>query len=270
MATYVIGDIQGCFATLERLLEKIEYDPAKDRLWLAGDLVNRGPSSLSVLRWARKQGDAVTTVLGNHDLHLLAAATGLRKRKPQDTLEDVLFARDRVELIDWLRRQPLVHREGGFTLVHAGLHPTWSAARAAELGAEVEAALRGDDWVEVLRKIYRRKRRPWSEELTGTKRLRSILSVLITVRCVHGDGALCDFSGPPARAPEGCVPWFERRPVRPRSAGPDDEILFGHWALLGHRIGKGWIALDTGCVWGGKLTAFRLEDREVFQVRCRD
>lgn len=270
MATYVIGDIQGCFATLERLLEKIEFQPDTDRLWLAGDLVNRGPRSLKVLRWARKQGDAVTTVLGNHDLHLLAAASGLRGRKPQDTLEDVLDARDRVELIDWLRRQPLVHRERGFTLVHAGLHPTWSAERGRELAAEVEAALRGDDWVEVLGKIYRRKRRPWSEDLVGTKRLRSILSILVTVRCVHVDGALCDFSGAPARAPAGCVPWFERRPTRPRAAGPDDEIIFGHWALLGHRIGKGWISLDTGCVWGGKLTAFRLEDRAVFQVRCRD
>jgi bis(5'-nucleosyl)-tetraphosphatase (symmetrical) len=270
VATYVIGDIQGCFATLERLLEKIEYDPSVDRVWLAGDLVNRGPRSLKVLRWARKQGDRVITVLGNHDLHLLAAATGLRERKPQDTLDRVLDARDRVEIIEWLRCQPLVHRERGFTLVHAGLHPTWTVERAGELAAEVETALRGDDWVEVLQKVYRRKRRPWSDELTGTKRLRSILSVMVSVRCVHDDGALCDFTGPPARAPHGCVPWFERRPARKRADVPEDEILFGHWALLGHRIGKGWISLDSGCVWGGKLTAFRLEDRQAIQVRCRD
>lgn len=263
MATYAIGDIQGCMSTLEKLLAKIEFDPAEDRVWLAGDLVNRGPRSLAVLRWARDLGNRARVVLGNHDLHLLAAWSGLRKRKSLDTLDRVLEAKDGPELIDWLRTRPIMHRGKGHAMVHAGLHPRWSLKKASRLAGELEAALSGDDWQERLAAIYSGRMRSWRKSLEGDANLRAALSFFVGVRCVLPDGTPCDYRGRPEDAPGDCQPWYADR--------DDDEVLlFGHWALHGHRRTKRWVALDSGCVWGGKLTAYRLGDRAVFQVKAID
>ncbi len=261
MATYAIGDIQGCFEPLQRLLSEISFEPGRDRLWLAGDLVNRGPDSLEVLRWASGLGSSVVSVLGNHDLHLLAASCGIREPRGLDTLDRVLSARDREPLIDWLRKRPLLHRDGGYVLVHAGLHPSWSVDQAARLAREVERDLRAPDWETRLAAIYHRRTKAWKKQLAGTTRVRAAMSIFVSVRCVADDGGLCDFSGAPEDAPKGCRPWFDLRGGR-----DEPTLLFGHWAMLGHRVSASWICLDSGCVWGNALTAVRLEDREVFQV----
>ena len=262
MALYAIGDVQGCMASLERLLETIPYAPG-DRLWLAGDLVNRGPRSLDVLRWARAQGDAVTVVLGNHDLHLLARVAGVAEAKKKDRLDDVLAAPDRDELCDWLRARPLVHVEDGFVMVHAGLHPTWSVARARALAAEVEAGLRGPDWKAWIAELIGPSP-PWRERLTGGERSRAILGFLVRVRMITPEGVPVPFDGPPEAAPAGSVPWF----AVPCPAWADHTAVFGHWAALGLRMGERWIGTDSGCVWGNRLTAVRLPDRAVFQVKA--
>ncbi len=264
MATYAIGDIQGCFEPLERLLSKISFRRGRDRLWLAGDLVNRGPASLEVLRWARGLGRSVVAVLGNHDLHLLAAACGIREPRASDTLDHVLSAHDREPLLDWLRNQPLLLRERGHAMVHAGLHPAWTLDQAARLAHEVERELRARDWDNRLEAIYHRRTKPWKKKLVGATRVRTALSVFVSIRCVDEHGGLCDFSGAPEDAPKGCRPWYALR-----SGRDEPTLLFGHWAMLGHRMTTSWIALDSGCVWGNALTAVRLEDREVFQVPAR-
>ena len=256
MARYAIGDIQGCMASLERLLAAIAPDPARDRLWLVGDLVNRGPRSLDVLRWARAQGDRVTTVLGNHDLHLLARAAGLAPAKRRDTLDAVLAAPDLGELVDWLRTRPLVHVEDGWVLVHAGLHPRWTAARARALAAEVEAGLRSPRWKEWLGQLLAASP-PWRDDLAGAARGRSILSYLVRVRTCDRTGGLVDFDGPPEHAPDGAVAWY----ALPDAAWRDHSVVFGHWAAQGLRLGDRWIATDAGCVWGKRLAAVRLDDR---------
>ena len=263
MATYAIGDIQGCFETLSRLLKKIEFDAQRDRLWLVGDLVNRGSESLEVLRWARALGDRGTVVLGNHDFHLMALAEGIRVAKSRDTLDDVLGAPDRDELLDWLRCRPLVVREGSTVLVHAGLHPDWSADRAESLAREVEKALQSGAKRELFEAIYKDDSPLiWDERLTGVARLRVIASVMTTLRTCTPEGVPCeDFSGPPGLAPQGCMPWFEV----PGRASRTSTVIFGHWATLGFRMQTGILALDTGCVWGGYLTAIRLEDWAVYQ-----
>lgn len=261
MVRYAIGDVQGCMASLERLLAAIEYDRRRDRLWLVGDLVNRGPRSLDVLRWARAQGEAVTAVLGNHDVHLLARAGGLAKVKKRDTLDEVLAAPDRDELIDWLRRRPLVHVEDGWVLVHAGLHPRWSAARARALAAELEAGLASAGWVEWLRSALGGPL-AWRDELTGAARARSVLSYLLRVRTCDARGAPVDFDGPPEEAPAGARPWY----AFADAAWRDHTVVFGHWAAHGLRVGDRWIATDGGCVWGGQLAAVRLDDRRVVTV----
>lgn len=263
MARYAIGDIQGCMASLERLLAAIGHDPAKDRLWLVGDLVNRGPRSLDVLRWARAQGDRVTTVLGNHDLHLLARAAGVVSAKRRDTLDEVLAAPDLGELVLWLRSRPLLHVEDGWVLVHAGLHPRWTVARARALAAEVEAALRGPRWAEWLAQTLGAAP-AWQDELYGSGRARSILWYLIRARTCTTDGAPIDFDGPPEEAPVGAVPWY----AVPDAAWRDHTVVFGHWAAQGLRLGERWIGIDAGCVWGKRLAAVRLEDRSVVQVKA--
>jgi bis(5'-nucleosyl)-tetraphosphatase (symmetrical) len=262
VATYAIGDIQGCADTLDVLLDEIEFDEDKDRLWLAGDLVNRGPKSLDVLRWARDLGDRVVAVLGNHDFHLLTTALGLRPSK-SDTLAPILGAKDRDELIDWVRKRPLLHRKKGHVLVHAGLHPSWSVDTAVALAAEVEQILRSDDWADELEALYHTKIPRWRKKLEGYRRLRAIQSILVSIRCVDDRGALCNYSGHPDDAPDGCYPWYDDR-------DDDETILYGHWATQGHVVGDGWVALDSGCVWGGKLTAYRLGDGAVFQVNAVD
>ena len=263
MARYAIGDIQGCMASLERLLAAIAYDPARDRLWLVGDLVNRGPRSLDVLRWARGQGDRVVSVLGNHDLHLLARAAGLVAAKRRDTLDEVLAAPDLGALVDWLRSRPLLHVEDEWVLVHAGLHPRWTVARARALAAEVEAALRGPGWAQWLGQTLSAAP-SWQDDLSGPARTRSILWYLVRARTCTIDGAPIDFDGPPEEAPVGAVPWY----AVPDAAWRDHTVVFGHWAAQGLRLGERWIATDAGCVWGKRLAAVRLEDRAVVQVKA--
>lgn len=266
MATYVIGDVQGCFEPLQRLLDRMRFDPAADRLWLVGDLVNRGPRSLDVLRWARALGPAVTAVLGNHELHLLACAAGIRRLKGKDTLSDVLDAPDRDALVDWVAGWPFLHREGRYVLVHGGLHPAWTAEEAEALAAEAAAALRHDRHG-FLATIQQPPQPPaWSPTLSGPERLRVIATALTGLRTCRRDGRMCvEFKGPPSEAPRGCQPWFEIEGRR----SLDVVVHFGHWAALGLVETPTAIGLDTGCVWGQALTARRLEDGRVFQVPAR-
>jgi bis(5'-nucleosyl)-tetraphosphatase (symmetrical) len=265
VARYVIGDVQGCMASLERLLALIDFAPARDRLWLAGDLVNRGPRSLDVLRWACAHDASITCVLGNHDLHLLARAAGAAGPKPRDTLDEVLAAPDADRLIEWLRQRPFVHVDGAHLLVHAGLHPSWTTDDACTLAAEVAAELRGPSWRAFLAQVQRRGAPPrWDPRLGGGDRWRAILSYLVRVRTCRADGRIePDFDGHPSKAPPGCVPWF----ALPDPAWATHTVVFGHWAALGLDIGARHVALDTGCVWGKSLTAFRLDDRMVFQAK---
>jgi len=267
MSTYAIGDIQGCYRTLQRLLKRIRFDADVDRLWLTGDLVNRGPRSLEVLRWTRDQGDRVVTVLGNHDLHLLGRAFETRAPKSRDTMDEVLEALDREELIHWLRRRPLLHRENDLVLVHAGLLPSWTLERAGQLAREVEMALGGPEPERLLQALVASRPPAWREDLDTEDRWRVAVQSFTRLRTCRDDGRVCEgFSGPPERAPEGCYPWFELR--------DDDDagvrVVCGHWATLGLRIQPGVMALDTGCVWGGTLTAVRLEDQEVFHEPLAD
>lgn len=261
MATYLIGDIQGCFDTLQRLLQQIRFEPTRDRLWLVGDLVNRGPRSLQVLRWARDLGDRIVAVLGNHDLHLLLRVVGAARKKKRDTLDKALNARDRDALIHWLRHRPLIHVEGGFAMVHAGLHPAWSIPDAVALADEVSSMLRADDWRTRIADIQGDPP-AWSEELTGAPRARAIAGVLTRMRVCTARGQMYDFAGPPAQAPAGHVPWF----ALPEARWRDHRVVFGHWSALGLHIDEHCMGLDTGCVWGGMLTALRLDDEQIFQV----
>lgn len=265
MPTYAIGDIQGCFAELQNLLQAIRFDPACDRLWLVGDLVNRGPDSLAVLRWAANLGDAAVTVLGNHDLHLLAVAEGFVAPHRSDTLDDILAAPDRRCLLDWLRRQRLLHAEGGYVLVHAGLLPQWTPAQAQALAREVEQTLAGEDYRDFLAHMYGNEPRQWRDNLSGMPRLRTITNAMTRLRFCTPEGAM-DFAhkGLPDQPPPGHLPWFD---VAGR-ASADATVIFGHWSALGLYQRPDVVALDTGCLWGGTLTALRLEDRRVFQVPC--
>jgi len=266
MATYAVGDVQGCHASLMALLERVAFQPARDRLWFVGDLVNRGPQSLATLRFVRDLGDRAVTVLGNHDLHLLSVAAGCTHSRDDDTLEEILAAPDRDGLLEWLRHQPLVHQEGPFLMVHAGLLPPWSADDAVRLSAEVQGVLRGPGYAEFLRAMYGNEPRAWSEQLQGMARLRVITNAMTRMRVCSLEGELeLKFKGPPERAPKGWVPWFDA----PRRRSADVTLITGHWSALGLRLRPDLMALDSGCLWGGALTAVRLEDRAVFQVDCR-
>jgi len=260
MATYAIGDVQGCWDQLRALLERIG-PTAGDRLWLTGDLVNRGPRSLEVLRFAVGEGDRLVAVLGNHDLHLISCARGLRKPRKSDTFHDVLEAPDRDRLIDWLARRPFVHREGQWLMVHAGLLPDWSSDDAERLAREVEGAgLTGD-----LLGSWRKAPRRWRADLDPAERRALAVSAFVTLRCVDREGAMDrDFDGHPDQAPPGLCPWFDHPARRSR----DVRIVCGHWAALGLRLRPDLAALDSGCVWDGSLTAMRLEDGATFQVPC--
>ncbi len=261
MATYAIGDVHGCFETLQRLLRRIAYSPGRDRLWFVGDLINRGPGSLAMLRWAAAQGDRIVVVLGNHDLHLLARAAGFSAARKRDTLEEILATPDRDDLIAWLQSRPLVHREGELLLVHAGLFPEWTPAEAESLAREVEERLRGEKAAKLLATVDYKAAVRWRASLTGTERARVALAGFSRLRTIQENGRMChEFSGPPAYAPRGCRPWFAI-PGR-ESAGAT--VIFGHWAALGLKIGDGVAALDTGAAWGRELTALRLDDWQVF------
>jgi len=259
MATYAVGDVQGCADELETLLELIEFSPGRDRLWFVGDLVNRGPRSLEVLRLVARLGDAAIVVLGNHDLHLLASARGDAGPRNQDhSLRPILEAPDRESLLDWLQSRPMLHHDQvlGATMLHAGLPPQWDLETARRCARELEQALRGDHSGALFEQMYGNEPALWREELEGADRLRFITNALTRLRVCDADGRmLLKFKGTLAQLPAGAVPWF--RAAGRRSAGA--RIVCGHWSALGYHDEAGVLALDTGCVWGGALTAQRLD-----------
>lgn len=265
MSTYAIGDLQGCLDALQRLLEEIRFDDSRDRLWFVGDLVNRGPDSLGVLRFVRGLGPRAVAVLGNHDLHLLVAAGGFAGLHREDTFQDVLAAPDREACIDWLRHRPLLHVEGDWAMVHAGLLPQWTVERAAALARETEDLLRSDQCDDFLRTMYGNHPDRWDDGLAGWDRARVVVNAMTRMRVCTPDGVM-EFrhKGELANIPAGHVPWFDVPERRSRS----HTILFGHWSALGFRRGEGYVALDSGCLWGRALTAFRLEDGKPFHVPC--
>ncbi len=265
-APVAIGDVQGCFGGLRALVESIDARGEHlAPLWFVGDLVNRGPQSLATLRWAIANEHRLTAVLGNHDLHLLAAAAGIRPLHRSDTLDEILAAPDAADLIDWVRRRPLAHLEGGHLLVHAGVLPPWSAQRAVELASEVELVLRGPRWIDFLRVMYGNAPARWSDSLVGADRLRVIVNALTRLRFCTPDGTMEFNAKQGADAPPpGHLPWFDA----PSRASVDATVVFGHWSALGLLMRPNLIALDTGCVWGGALTAVHLADRSVTTVRC--
>ncbi len=265
MAHYVIGDLQGHLGPLKILLSNVNPNQDSDVLWFCGDLVNRGPDNADSLRFVRALGKRAVAVLGNHDFYLLGIACGAIPRAKDDTLDDVLAAPDREALIAWLRHRPLMHIEGDYALVHAGLLPAWTIPEARALAAEVEAVLQGPDWVEFLRNLWGGKPTRWRKGLKAWDRLRVIVNAMCRMRMCSVDGEMqLKYKGPIAEAPKGVLPWF-RVPGR-RSM--THTVFCGHWSALGYYDGDGIVALDTGCVWGGSLTAVRIEDREVFSVRC--
>lgn len=271
MSTYAVGDIQGCLKPLKKLLAKVDFNPAKDRLWIAGDMVNRGPKSLATLRFLYEMKDSVTAVLGNHDLHLLAIAFGKKKSGPADTLEAILEAPDGPKLIKWLRHCKLLHTDTtlGYTMVHAGIPPNWTLQQAQDHAREVEAILQSKYIEEFLGKMYGNTPNRWKHKLTGFDRLRLITNYLTRMRFCDEDGEL-DLTNKSAPAPDKYSrfqPWFEH----PNHLCRDEKIIFGHWAALeGKAEPDNVIALDTGCVWGGCLTAYRLEDGAEFTVKCKN
>lgn len=265
MATYAIGDIQGCFDSFLELLGQISFDPEVDRLLLTGDLVNRGPQSLLVLRWVRAHERVCQTVLGNHDLHLLACAEGIDPLQPGDTIYDVLAAPDADTLLAWLCRQPFVWREGPWFLVHAGLLPQWTIAQAELLATELADVLRGPQRRDFLASRRGAEPRAWSPDLRGPERWRLVCNAFTRLRfCTPAGQMEFKTTGGPKAAPPGYVPWFHVANAQWHGAN----IIFGHWAALGYYRDDGLIALDSGCVWGNRLTAVRLDDGAVFQVRC--
>lgn len=268
MATYAIGDIQGCFAELEKLLAQIDFNPERDTLWFTGDLVNRGPRSLETLRFVKALGEKHITVLGNHDLHLLAAASGLRATHRGDTLDKILAAPDKNELIDWLRHRPLLHYDKStrFVMTHAGLAPAWTLAQARKLANEVEVVLRGNSPDVFFKNMYGNQPDRWDEKLAGFERLRCIINFFTRMRFCHADGRLdLSYKGEIAGKPRELIPWFDV----PDRVNANEKIIFGHWAALGGKADVPNVyPLDTGCVWGNCLTAMRLEDEQRFSVRC--
>jgi len=268
VAVYAIGDVQGCFDELQALLELIQFDPQHDQCWFAGDLVNRGPKSLETLRFIRDLGNSAVCVLGNHDLHLIAAASGHPIDNDDHTLDSILSAPDRVELIDWLRRQPLLHHDNelGFTMIHAGLPPQWDLALARDCAQEVEAMLRSDRIPDFIEHMYGNKPRCWSADLKGWKRLRFTVNCLTRLRYCDDKGTLAlKYKGSPGSQPPGFHPWFELAERRSK----DLNIVFGHWSTLGARKDPGIFPLDTACLWGGELTALRIDTTpQWFSLPC--
>ena len=271
MALYLIGDVQGCDSALGRLLDKIDFSPSRDRLVVLGDLVNRGPGSLAALRRLQALGDGVAQcLLGNHDLHLLAVAQGVRKQHRLDTLGDILAAPDREALLHWLRHRPMGLREQGVLMVHAGVLPQWSADQALALAGEVQDVLRGQHWAEFFLHMYGNSPDKWDDALTGAARWRVIVNALTRLRLCTAQGRM-EFESkesPGAGVPPGYMPWFDV----PGRATAQDVVAFGHWSTLGWLGRPDVISLDTGCVWGGCLSAVRLGatagERELIQVQC--
>jgi bis(5'-nucleosyl)-tetraphosphatase (symmetrical) len=268
-ATYAIGDLQGCDDQFRALLDKVRDLTPGASFIIVGDIVNRGPKSLDALRHVRDMALAgrVRLVLGNHDLNLLAIAAGLRKPHRTDTVDAILAAPDCDELLTWLRQQPLARYEQGHLIVHAGVLPQWNVAQTLALAQEVETVLRGDDWVGFLRDMYGNEPARWHEDLSGSQRLRCIVNALTRIRYCAADGTM-DFKAKEgsieASAADGLVPWFSL----PNRRTADTPVVFGHWSTLGLIVLPNLVALDTGCVWGGQLTAVRLHDRKIVQVNC--
>jgi len=260
-----IGDLQGCAGALQRLINQTSHSAPTAPLIFLGDLINRGPQSLQTLHTIMAMGDRAQAVLGNHDLHLLAVSQGIRPLHKDDTLQDILDAPDRDELIDWLRHRPLAIHEQGHLIVHAGVLPQWDLQQALALASEVETMLRSDNWIDFLTHMYGNQPARWSDDLRGYDRLRCIINAFTRIRYCTADGTM-DFKIKDGGidAPDGLMPWFD---VPGRRTG-DVTVVFGHWSTLGLLMRPNLIALDTGCVWGGKLTAVRLEDRALFQVDC--
>ncbi len=271
MAIYAVGDIQGCHDEFMVLLERIGFSPERDLLWLTGDIVNRGPQSLECLRFVKNLGDRAVMVLGNHDLHLLAMSQGnLKFEKKNRTLEPILKAPDRDELLHWLRHRPLMHHDARqhYTLVHAGLPAEWDVSTALQRAGEVETVLRGGQFHEFCMTMYGNDPNRWSDDLQGTDRIRYIVNCFTRMRYCGPDGTL-DFGehGAPGSQNPGLVPWFKV----PGRASRKARILFGHWSTLGYHQSDNVWALDSGCLWGGQLTAVRLGEKpspEPFQLNC--
>jgi len=271
MATYAIGDIQGCYKPLMKLLQSVNFKAGTDRLWCVGDLVNRGPESLNTLRYLRDLGDSATIVLGNHDLHFLAIYYDCAPMRSKDTLDPLLQARDCGELAEWLRHKPLAHHDcmdteqgvQGYLMVHAGVAPRWSLNETLALAAEVEDALRGSDFKLFLRNMYGDKPRRWRNRLQGYDRLRTITNYFTRMRFCDARGSMnFQVKEGLTAAPEGFRPWYEFENLTPETI-----ILFGHWAALEGQTNNPYVyALDTGCVWGRELTMMRLEDHRLFSV----
>lgn len=256
MAIYAIGDIQGCYNELRRLLDVIAFDPSIDQLWFAGDLVNRGPHSLETLRFVKDLGNAAITVLGNHDLHLIATVVSLTKSGKKDTLSAILRAHDCDELIDWLRKQRLFYSNGDFCMVHAGLPPQWDLEQTELMAGEAEEVIGGEDYQGFFRSMYGNKPALWHDDLSKTERLRFSVNCFTRIRYCTLDGEL-DFhhKGPPGTQGVNLLPWFEI----PGRKSATMRIIFGHWSTLGFYQGYSVYGIDTGCLWGGQLTALKLD-----------
>lgn len=270
MATFAIGDVHGCSETFEALLAKLPIDWDGDRLWLTGDLINRGPDNVGVLRRVisleERLGARFQVVLGNHDLHALARAADLVPAKRRDTLDDLLAAPDRGRLVDWLRARPMVHRDGTHLLLHAGVIPQWDLDQVEGLAREVERELRGPGGLDLTKAVLRPPER-WRADFSPAERVLFTLSTLVRLRALRADGTSCrEFAGPPAEAPAGCLPWFDAPGRRTAAA----TLIFGHWAALGFHRQIGIWALDSACVWGQRLTAVRLDDGAMWQEPTRE
>ena len=268
MAVYAIGDLQGCFSELQHLLELIEFEPGADTLWFTGDLVNRGPHSLETLRFVHALGEQAVTVLGNHDLHLLAAAFDPGHANRNDTMLPILRAPDRDELLHWLRHRPLLHHDNslGYTLIHAGLPPDWDLAQAGEHARELETVLQDDSYADFFEHMYGNHPDRWSDDLQGWDRLRVISNCFTRLRFCDAQGHMAlQEKGPPGSQPKAFKPWFAHAHRNSRTL----RIIFGHWSTLGPCTEPGIFPLDGGCVWGGELSALRLEDQPIrVSVQC--
>lgn len=267
MATYAVGDIQGCYHAFQALLARLQFDAKRDTLWLVGDLINRGSGSLEVLRWCYEHQARIKVVLGNHDLHALVVAHGFVRAHKSDTLDTLLNAPDCDQLLNWLRHQPLLHLNDDFLMVHAGLLPQWSVSDAIGYADEVTRVLQGPDYAAFLNHMYGNTPDAWNDALIGWDRLRVITNAMTRLRLCTQDGVMdFAFKGELANVPDGLVPWFDVENRRTQA----QKIVFGHWSALGLQHRNNVFSLDTGCLWGGKLTAMHLETQAIIQVPCSE